>query len=272
MPPDVVPGTWHLEVVAGAALAAGVYLAAVRRTVPAPTIVQRTAFLLGLAMLVATLNGPLHDLSERYLFSAHMVQHLALTLLVPPLLLLGVTAEMADPVLRAMGPGTTRVVRWLTRPLPALGLYTVALVIWHLPALYGRALEHHGLHILQHVSLLATATLAWWPVCSRSRLAPSVHYAAQILYLFAFGIPMTAVAAMIAGADDVLYPFYATAPRVWELSVHADQRLGGVLMWVPAGLVPLAAFTAVFFRWAASDADEDADDLEPSLHSELLSH
>ncbi len=272
MPPDVLPGSWHLELVAAAALAAAVYLRAVRRVVPAATIARRIAFLLGVAVLVVTLNGPLHDLSERYLFSAHMVQHLALTLIVPPLVLLGLTGEMADRVLAAMGPMATRVVRCLTRPLPALGLYAVALVAWHLPALYGRALDHHGVHILQHLTLLATAILAWWPVCSRSRLAPPVHYAAQILYLFAFGVPMTVVAAMIAGADDVLYPFYAAAPRVWGLSVHADQRLGGVLMWVPAGLVPLAAFTAVFFRWAAADADEDVDDLEASLESELLPH
>ncbi len=260
MPPDVVPGSWHVEVVAGAALVAGVYLASVRRVVPAPARVQRAAFLMGLGVLIATLNGPLHDLAEGYLFSAHMVQHLALTLVVPPLLLMGVNAEMADAVLRRAGPTMTGVLRWLTRPLPALGLYTVALVAWHLPALYSLALRHHGVHIVQHLTLAAAATLAWWPVCGRSRVAPPVHYAAQILYLFAFGIPMTAVAAMITGAEDVLYPFYADAPRLWDLSAHADQRLGGLIMWIPAGLVPLLAFTAVFFRWAAADADPDEID------------
>jgi putative membrane protein len=257
MSPDVVPGSWHVEVVVGAAFVAGVYLAVVRRVVPAPAPVQRASFVMGLGVLLAALNGPLHDLAERYLFSAHMVQHLALTLVVPPLLLVGLNAEMADAVLRRTGPAVTGVLRWLTRPLPALGLYTVALVAWHLPVLYGLALSHHGVHIVQHLTLTAAATLAWWPVCGRSRLAPPVHYGAQILYLFAFGVPMTAVAAMITGAEDVLYPFYADAPRVWDLSAHADQRLGGLIMWVPAGLVPLLAFTAVFFRWAAADADHD---------------
>ena len=79
--------------------------------------------------------------------------------------------------------------------------------------------------------------------------------------MLGFGIPMTIVAAMVTAADTVLYPFYAAAPRITHLSALADQRLGGVLMWVPAGLIPLVAFTAVFFRWAAAEQDP-ADDAE----------
>src|SRR5438034_1099457 len=127
-----------------------------------------------------------------------------------------------------------------------------------LPGPYNAALEIHGWHIVEHLVLLATAVLAWWPVASASTLAPRLHYGAQILYLFAFGVPMTVVASMITGAERVLYPFYAAAPRLWDLTPLADQRLGGVIMWVPAALIPLAAFTVVFFRWVAAEADEDA--------------
>ena len=69
---------------------------------------------------------------------------------------------------------------------------------------------------------------------------------------------MTVVAAMITGAEDTLYPFYAAAPRIFGISALADQRLGGLIMWVPAGLIPLLAFTVVFFRWVADERD-DAD-------------
>ena len=204
-----------------------------------------------------TLNGPLHDLSDRHLFSAHMVQHLVLTLLFPPLLLVGTPAWMADallaPVLRR--PLTGRLVRMLTRPLPALGIYAAALILWHLPVVYDAALRLHAWHIVQHLTLMGSAVLAWWPVLSPSTLIPRVHYGAQILYLFAFGMPMTVVAAMITGAETLLYTAYTEVPRVFGLSPLTDQRLGGVLMWVPAGLVPLLAFTAVFFRWAAAEAD-----------------
>jgi putative membrane protein len=250
--------TWmavHLDVVAGVGLVAGAWTGAwlVRGERPAPA--QIVALSAGLGALLVSLNGPLHELSDRYLFSAHMVQHLVLTLVVPPLLLVALSSWMVDALLRP--PALQRAARGLTRPLPALALYAIALIGWHLPAPYALALEVHGWHIVQHLTLMATATLAWWPVLGPSRRAPRLPYAAQILYLFVFGLPMTAVAAMITGAERVLYPFYDAAPELFGLSPLADQRLGGVIMWVPAGMVPLLAFTVVFFRWAAAERDED---------------
>src|SRR5205823_3272689 len=88
-----------------------------------------------------------------------------------------------------------------------LGVLLLALNGWHLPLPYDQALERHGWHVVEHLVLLATSVLGWWPVVSASTLAPRLPYGAQILYLFAFGIPMTVVAAMITGAERVLYPF-----------------------------------------------------------------
>ena len=253
-------GSIHPEVV----LACGVVAAAwawawhARGTRPRPG--QAARFAGGLLALLLALNGPLHDLSDWYLFSAHMVQHLVLTLVVPPLLLTGVPGFMLDALLRPClarrGPGA--VVRTLTRPLPAFTAYAVAVVGWHLPGPYNSALEIHGWHVVEHLALLGTAILGWWPIASPSRLAPPLPYAAQLLYLFVFGMPMTVVAAMITGAERVLYPFYEAAPRIVDLTPLADQQLGGVIMWVPSGLIPLAAFTIVFFRWVAAEADEPA--------------
>jgi len=251
-------GAIHADVLLGAGLLATAYAVAWTRG-PRGSATQPLRFLAGLTALLAALNGPLHDLSDYYLFSAHMVQHLVLTLVVAPLLLAGTPGWMLDRLiepLRRWRLGRT-VVRALTRPVPALALYAVALITWHLPGPYNAALEIHGWHIVEHLVLLATAVLAWWPVASASTLAPRLHYGAQILYLFAFGVPMTVVASMITGAERVLYPFYAAAPRLWDLTPLADQRLGGVIMWVPAALIPLAAFTVVFFRWVAAEADED---------------
>ena len=73
---------------------------------------------------------------------------------------------------------------------------------------------------------------------------------------------MTVVAAMITGAEDTLYPFYAAAPRIFGLTALADQRLGGLIMWVPAGLIPLVAFTVVFFRWVAAETDEEGSEVD----------
>lgn len=248
----------HVETVVASALLAGAWVGAwrARRLRIAP---GRAAFFFGgLLTLLVAVNGPLHELAERSLFSAHMVQHLLLTLVVPPCLLAGTPAWMADAALgRVLGPTPLRrLARTATRPVPALAAHGAALAVWHLPGPYGAALASHGVHLVEHVLLVGTAVLAWWPVLSPSGLLPSLHYGAQVLYLFALGIPMTIVAAMVTGAEAVLYPFYAEAPRVTGLTALEDQRLGGVLMWVPAGVIPLVAFTVVFFRWAAAEADD----------------
>jgi putative membrane protein len=253
-------GSVHAEVIVAAGLAAAAWAWAWHRRGTRPPPGPALRFLGALAALLLALNGPLHDLSDWYLFSAHMVQHLVLTLVAAPLLLTGLPGWMLDallgPVLARRVPGA--VLRAALRPLPAFAVYAGALVFWHLPGPYGTALEVHGWHVVEHLVLLGTAVLGWWPILSPSRRAPALPYAAQLLYLFVFGMPMTVVAAMITAAERVLYPFYAAAPRLFDLTPLADQRLGGVIMWVPSGLIPLAAFTIVFFRWAAAEADEPA--------------
>lgn len=265
MGPATSPWAWtaasiHPEVVLACGLAAAAWAWGWLRHGYRPPSGQAARFLGGLLALLLALNGPLHDLSDGYLFSAHMVQHLVLTLVVPPLLLTGVPSFMIDAVLR---PALARrapawVLSRLTRPLPAFSVYAVALVAWHLPGPYNTALEIHGWHVVEHLLLIAAAVLGWWPIASPSRRLPPLPHAAQLLYLFVFGMPMTVVAAMITGAEHVLYPFYEAAPRITTLTPLADQRLGGIIMWVPSGLIPLLAFTIVFFRWAAAEADEPA--------------
>jgi putative membrane protein len=257
------PFTWlggeiHLDVLIGVLGLAALYTRAIivsRRPTP---LAQPLAFFGGCVALLLALNGPLHDLSDYYLLSAHMAQHLVLTLVVPPLWLAGTPGYVLDALLerilrcRLAGAG----VRTATRPLMALSIYAVALIGWHLPGPYNAALERHAWHVAEHVILLASAVLAWWPILSGSRRLPALPYAAQLLYLFVFGMPMTVVAAFVTGAERPLYPWYAAAPRLFGLTPLADQQLGGVIMWVPAGIIPLVAFTVVFFRWAAAEPDE----------------
>jgi putative membrane protein len=247
----------HPEAIAGTGLLLGAWTWAWIRRGQRPDAGRSLALGIGLLAGLAATMGPLHDLAEHRLFSAHMIQHLLLVLVLPPLLLAATPSWMVDAVLAPLlrPPLLAGVVRSLTRPVPALMLYAAALAVWHLPGPFERAVASPRWHATEHVVLVATAFLAWWPVLSPSRLLPAVHYGAQILYLFAFGIPMTAVAVMITGAEDVLYPFYAEAARAAGIDALADQRLGGILMWVPAGVVPLAAFTVAFFRWAAAEAE-----------------
>ncbi len=257
-PPPLLWQRWdlHPSVVIGLALLGGLYgflggWAAPRRRV--------VAFGGALGVLFLALNGPLHNLSDSYLFSAHMVQHLVLTLLFPPLLLYGTPGWVVRPFLRPAV--VARAARVLTRPLVAAGLFTGPIALWHVPALYEAALRHHDLHVAQHLVFLATAVLMWWPVLSPVPELPRLAYPGQMLYLFLLGIPMSVVGALITLADGVLYPFYAAAPppRVWGLTPHADQQIGGLLMWVVGGLVFWLAMTVVWFRWSAREADGDVE-------------
>ncbi len=259
-PPAAPWGGWdlHPSVVLGLVLLGGLYvhwggLKAPRRRV--------TAFTAALLVLGLALNGPLHRLSDSYLFSAHMVQHLVLTLVFPPLLLYGTPPSVVRPLLRPRQ--VLAFARGATRPLTAGALFSVPITLWHVPAFYEAALEHHPLHILQHLVFLATAVIMWWPLLSPVPELPRASYPTQLLYLFALGLPMSLAGALITLADRVLYPFYQTAPRVWGLTPLAEQQLGGLLMWVVGTLYLWCAATVVWFRWAMREEQGDAERAVP---------
>jgi putative membrane protein len=202
-------------------------------------------------VLLGSLNGPLHDLSDYYLFSMHMVQHLVLTLVFPPLLLAGIPEWLLRPLLEKPGV-LRRVIRFLTLPWVAAFLFSVSIAVWHLRPFYDLMMRSHEVHISTHLMFMATATLMWWPVMSplpERRLPTGL----SMLYLFLVGIPMQVVAALITFADEVLYPWYVVAPRMWGLSPLDDQQLGGLIMWVPGNLYIFAAIGVLFFRWAKEE-------------------
>jgi len=248
----------HPTVLAGLVLLGGLYvylggLTSARR--------QVASFAGALIVLFLALNGPLHNLSDTYLFSAHMAQHLLLTLVFPPLLLYGTPSFVVRPLLRTRWiMGVARVV---TRPLAAAIIFLAPIVIWHVPALYEAALRHHNLHIVQHLVFLSTAVIMWWPVLSPVPELPRAQHLVQMLYLFLLGIPMSVTGALITLSDSVLYPFYATAPRVGGLSPLDDQQIGGLLMWVLGGLMLWIVMTVIWFRYSAWDQRGDAETKVP---------
>ncbi|MDQ8147355.1 MAG: cytochrome c oxidase assembly protein [Gemmatimonadota bacterium] len=210
----------------------------------------------GLLAMFLTLNGPIHDISDYYLFTGHMVQHLVLTFVTPPLLLLGVPGWMLRPALAH--PGVAAVARWVTVPRTAFALFNLVLAVWHLPPLYNSAMFYHPVHITQHLMFLVTAVIVWWPLLSPLPELPRLSYPGQMLYSFLLTLPMTIVSIFIVYADHVLYPAYASAPRLWGLSPLEDQRLGGLLMWIPGGLFFYGLASVIFFRWSTSQRDDRA--------------
>jgi len=244
----------HPSVLIGLVLLGGLYVFLGGHRSPRRHV---ASFFGALVVLFVALNGPLHNLSDTYLFSAHMAQHLLLTLVFPPLLLYGTPAHVIRPLLRPRW--VMAIARVVTRPLAAATIFTVPIVIWHVPALYEVALRHHNLHIAQHLVFLTTAVIMWWPVLSPVPELPRAQHLVQMLYLFLLGIPMSVTGALITLSDSVLYPFYAAAPRVGGLSPLDDQQIGGLLMWVLGGLMLWIVMTVIWFRYSVWDARADAE-------------
>jgi putative membrane protein len=212
-----------------------------------PTAGQRAVFFSALGVIFLSLNGWLHDLSDYYLFSAHMVQHLLLTLVAPPLLIMGLPGWMLRPALRWRG--VAPVARWLTSAPHAFVIFNVVLAAWHLPPVYGLAMAYHPVHIVQHLCFMIAATLMWWPILSPLPELPRLSYPTQMLYLFLMTIPMSLVAVCIAYSGKLLYFAYASAPRLWGITPLQDQMLGALIMWIPGGFFFIAIISVVFFRW-----------------------
>src|SRR4051794_32731593 len=124
-------------------------------------------FTAGVLVLLLALVSPLHALGETYLFSAHMVQHLLLVLVVPPLLILGTPAWMFRRALQWEPARKLEAV--LGHPFPAWFLVTVAIYAWHLPVLFNATLANPAIHTLEHVIFLVTGTIFWWPVMNPLR-------------------------------------------------------------------------------------------------------
>lgn len=217
--------------------------------------VQAALFTAGVLVMFFALNGPIHELSDYYLFSAHMIQHLLLTLIMPPLLLVGMPVWLLRWLLR---PRAVRsVVRMITSPLVAFGIYNVVFAGWHLPQFYNWALEQHSVHIVQHLMFIGAALLVWWPVVEPVPELERLASPARILYLFALGIPMSVVSALITLSESVLYPWYDAAPRVFSLSALDDQQMGGLIMWVPGIMVYWVAISVLFFRWSRREERDE---------------
>jgi putative membrane protein len=257
------PDAWkvldlHVSVLAGIALFVWVYLRAVGpwrvrhgwSEVPVEAW-RKWTFIGAQVVLFASLNGPLHHLSDYYLFSAHMVQHLLMNLVWAPLTVLGLPPWLVEAALRR--PAVKRISD-LVGTLPAkFVLYNGVLYFWHIPKMYDLALEHHPLHIVEHLGFMATAIVAWFSLLCDAPSLPRVPRIAQMVFLFAMSLPMKLLGAIITLSPTVLYHGYDAAPRLWGITPKDDMVWGGVLMWLPGGLSLWACMIYVFARWVQED-------------------
>ncbi|MEO8577545.1 MAG: cytochrome c oxidase assembly protein [Gemmatimonadales bacterium] len=217
---------------------------------------RKLSFFAALFVIFSALNGPIHDLSDNYLFSGHMVQHLMLTMAMPPLFLAGIPGWMLRPLLG--NRIISAIARKLTKPIVCFAIFNLVIALWHLPVFYNAAMDNHDIHIAEHLMFMVAAVMMWWPLMSQLPELPRLAYPGQMLYSFLMTIPMTVVAVYITMADSVLYPHYSAAPRIMPLSPMDDQLLGGLIMWIPGGMIFMIIMTVVFFKWSARGEDDAA--------------
>ena len=218
------------------------------------------AFGLGLASIWAAADWPVHELAEERLYSVHMVQHMLLSFVAPPLLLVGTPDWMARALL-GWAP-LARLVRRLARPLVALILFNVVIALTHWPVVVDMTVRHELAHLGAHMILFGSALLMWMPVASPLLEIPRLPYPGQMMYLFAQSILPTIPASFLTFGQTPMYPVYAEMPRIWGISAIGDQRMAGLFMKIVGGLILWSIIAALFFRWYKQENEEGYDALQ----------
>ena len=205
-------------------------------------------FYAALIVFYLIIGSPLDQIGERFLLSAHMLQHQLLIYVAASLFLSGLVPWMVDPVLGR--PMLRRVGGFLTNPVICGIVYTLVMSIWHMPALYEWALQNKLVHVAEHILFFGAALFYWWPLLSPSKAFPPASHGTRMIYLVAVLIGMTPVFAYLTFSSDILYPTYEYAPRILpNFDVAADQLLAGVMTQIIGAFVAMIAFSWSFYSW-----------------------
>jgi cytochrome c oxidase assembly factor CtaG len=233
------------------------------RTLPARFPTWRLyAFAGGLAALWMAIASPL-DAFSSLLLSAHMVQHLLLMSVAPPLILLGAPLL---PLLRGLPrkiardgvgpfliwPALRRCGNALTNPLACWMVMAVTLAVWHVPAAFDLALRSPGWHKIEHACFFGASLLFWWPVVRPFPSKPQWPLWSVPVYLLATDLLNTGLSAILTFSDHVLYQPYLEAPRLFGTTALSDQSCAGVIMWVPGSLVFLIPAALIAMQYLST--------------------
>ncbi len=217
---------------------------------------QFTSFYAGLITILFALMSPL-DAFAGWLLTVHMIQHLLLMMVAPPLLLYGspylpllfglprdflrdgLQPFFASPTLRKVG-------HFIVHPVFSLSAFVFTNTAWHVPVMYELALRSPTWHQVEHVCFLTTALLFWWPIIQPYPWVARTQRWLIVPYLFLADIQNTALSAFLIFYERALYPTYRIVPRITTLTPLDDQAAAGAIMWVAGSiffLVPVGLIT-----------------------------
>jgi cytochrome c oxidase assembly factor CtaG len=261
---------WQFDAPAAAVLAtAGLYaLGMDGATLPRRRAARARWFALGMLALVVALASPVEAYDDTLLW-VHMVQHLLLLTVAPPLILLGrpgVTCWRALPLdarrrgARALAHGRAwaplrAAVRVLTTPPVALGLFIATMAVWHVPALFDATLRSAGVHDLEHGLFLLTGLLLWACVIDSPPVRSRLTSPARAAYAAIAMVACWLLALVLGLASTPFYAGYAGLPsRPGGISALADQHIAAGIMWVPGSIPFVLAVALLAYRWLGDEA------------------
>lgn len=211
-------------------------------------------FLAGLLTIWVALETPIDTVSDSYLDSVHMLQHVVLAFVAPPLMLLGLSRGMVVRIVRVPG------VRALTEPIPAQVIAAAVMILWHVPALYDATLHGEGLHVVEHVMFIGSGLFLYWPIVDATssqakwRMSPG----AKLVYMLLATLPQDGIALALIFSRVPFYGFYTTVPRLIPgFTPVIDQTIAGAVLMIFGKVTLAVAALVVFFRWFGAEQRED---------------
>lgn len=249
---DVNLGAWHFEptVISGTFIVLSFYFYGALSQKGCFVPWRAAVFVLGVTLMFLSLVSPLDAAADR-LLSMHMLQHVFLTTIGPPLVLLGLPPGMLSGILR--NAKALKGARVLFNPVVTATLFIVNMWIWHVPPVYGLAMSELWVHVGMHFAFMGTGILFWWPVIQPSPEVGRVGDGARLLYLFATGMPMALLAVMFFASGNVIYDHYARPDPLWGLDPMDDQQIAGLIMGALGELASFVAITWLFFRFLETE-------------------
>jgi putative membrane protein len=213
---------------------------------------RAVAFYAGLIINYLAVGSPLDQFGEDYLFSVHMVQHLIIVYVTPPLMLWGLPWWLVDAALAR--PWVKRLARPFLHPAVCCMSFVLVFALWHLPELYESALRSRPIHILEHATIFFTALQMWWVFMGPSKVFPPCNYPVRILCAFVLTAAHMPILGLLTFSDDPLYRTYELAPRIIpSLDAKQDQVLGGAIMEMTAALVSVGLLGWSIGGWMRDD-------------------
>ena len=224
---------------------------------------QRGAWFSGVAIILLAAGWPMHDLAEETLFTFHMLEHLLLGYVVPPLLLVGIPTWMADYTIGR--EQIARVIRPFAAPVAGFFAFNFAIVAVHWPEAITWQNTNEWSHLGIHVLFFASALMLWLPVFSPTAAIPVMKPPMRMLYLFLCTIVPTVPASFLTFSNTPFYPSYGDAGLAWGMTAIEDQTLAGVVMKLAGAFYLLGLLAVIWFRWM--EEEREWDRIERSLAS-----